>query len=313
MTLIQTLLHLTNFKSPLLATLVPSVTAAYAIQTACALPSIALESEHFYDLSGSLTYLAVTALSLSLPALRAGAAAGAPTLLAALRSGASTLNWRQVALSGAVGLWTARLGTYLFTRVKRQGSDSRFDKIKKSPVRFWGAFMIQATWVSLCVLPVVAVNAVPAAAFAAGAGLKLTDVLGLGMYAGGLAFEVLADGQKSRWLGEKRERKHDEEFMTKGLFSWCRHPNYFGESMLWTGIATAAAGVLMAQPARAALGISPAAALAMCYVSPAFVTFLLLKVSGVPLSEKKYDAKYGDRKEYQEWKKNTPRFFPKLF
>lgn len=106
MTLTQTLLHLTNFKSPLLATLVPSVTAAYAIQTACALPSIALQSEHFYDLSGSLTYLAVTALSLSLPALRARAAGGvvAPLLPTLLR----TLNWRQVVLSGAVGLWAAR-------------------------------------------------------------------------------------------------------------------------------------------------------------------------------------------------------------
>lgn len=107
MTLTQTLLHLTNFKSPLLATLVPSVAAAYAIQTACALPSIALQSEHFYDLSGSLTYLAVTALSLSLPALRARAAAGgvvAPLLPTLLR----TLTWRQVVLSGAVGLWAAR-------------------------------------------------------------------------------------------------------------------------------------------------------------------------------------------------------------
>jgi steroid 5-alpha reductase family enzyme len=109
------------------------------------------------------------------------------------------------------------VGTYLFTRVRAQGSDSRFDEIKKSPLRFWGAFMMQATWVSLCVMPVVTVNAVPAAAFA-GAGLKLTDVLGLGMFAGGLAFEVLADGQKSKWLREKRERKHDEEFMTGGLF-----------------------------------------------------------------------------------------------
>lgn len=114
MTLIQTLLHLTNFKSPLLATLVPSVAAAYALQTACALPSIALQSEHFYDLSGSLTYLAVTALSLSLPALRARAAGGLaapllPSILAAFRpGGASALNWRQVVLSGAVGLWAAR-------------------------------------------------------------------------------------------------------------------------------------------------------------------------------------------------------------
>jgi steroid 5-alpha reductase family enzyme len=53
-------------------------------------------------------------------------------------------------------------------------------------------------------------------------------------------------------------------------------------------------------------------ALGMCGVSPVFVTFLLLKVSGVPLSENKYDKKYGDRKDYQEWKKNTPMFIPKL-
>lgn len=108
-----------------------------------------------------------------------------------------------------------KVGTYLFTRVLSQGSDSRFDKIKKSPLRFWGAFMMQATWVSLCVMPLVAVNAVPAAAFS---GLKLTDVLGLGMFAGGLVFEVVADAQKSKWLREKRERRHDGEFMTGGLF-----------------------------------------------------------------------------------------------
>jgi len=59
--------------------------------------------------------------------------------------------------------------------------------------------------------------------------------------------------------------------------------------------------------------LSAASAVALCYVSPAFVTFLLLKVSGVPLSEKKYDAKFGDRKDYQEWKRNTPKFFPKIF
>lgn len=91
-----------------------------------------------------------------------------------------------------------------------------------------------------------------------------------------------------------------------------RHPNYFGESTLWTGIATTAVGVVMSQPVKAALGLSTAGAVALCYISPAFVTFLLLKVSGVPLSEKKYDKRFGDRKDYQEWKANTPKFFPKL-
>lgn len=107
-----------------------------------------------------------------------------------------------------------------------------------------------------------------------------------------------------------------------------------GESTLWTGIATTAAGVMLSSVGQAGMGLSGSGisrigALAMAAVSPAFVTFLLFKVcssgltfsparltlfqvSGIPLSENKYDKRYGDRKDYQEWKKNTPMFFPKL-
>jgi steroid 5-alpha reductase family enzyme len=203
------------------------------------------------------------------------------------------------------------VGSYLFQRVLQEGKDSRFDKIKTSPSRFGVAFMVQAMWVSLCLMPVMAVNAIPPAAF--GTGLKVTDMLGLGLYVGGLTFEVMADRQKSKWMKEKREKQHDEEFLTRGLWSKSRHPNYFGESTLWTGIATASAGVLLSRPVQGALALSPMAAVSLCAVSPAFVTFLLLKVSGIPLSEEKYDKKFGDRKDYQEWKTNTPKFFPKLF
>lgn len=73
-----------------------------------------------------------------------------------------------------------------------------------------------------------------------------------------------------------------------------------------------AAGVLVTRPVGVALGLNPATAVMLSYISPAFVTLLLLKVSGVPPSERKYDKRYGDRKEYQEWKKNTPMFFPKI-
>lgn len=95
-------------------------------------------------------------------------------------------------------------------------------------------------------------------------------------------------------------------------------PNYFGECALWTGIATTAAGVLVTRPVQLGLGFSGGLAgkvfaLAASFVSPAFVTFLLLKVTGVPLSEKKYDKKYGHRQDYQQWKRDTPKFFPKLF
>ncbi|KAK1759768.1 hypothetical protein QBC47DRAFT_115865 [Echria macrotheca] len=321
MTLLQHLLHLTNFKSPLLRTLVPSVSAVIAIQTAFAVPSIAAQSDRFYDFSGALTYVAVSALSLYLPVLRGKVLASGQTAAAyGNKAGGLGLgmglgmgwNWRQVVLSGAVCLWAVRLGTYLFSRVLQEGKDSRFDKIKTSPSRYAVAYAVQAVWISVCALPVIAVNAVPAAAFA-GMGLRVTDLLGLGLFVGGITIEAVADAQKARWLGEKRGKVHDEQFLTRGLWSKSRHPNYFGESTLWTGIATAAAGVLVSSPVRAALGLSPAAALAVCFASPAFVTFLLLRVSGVPLSEKKYDKRFGDNKEYLEWKRNTPKFFPKLF
>ncbi|GKT65886.1 DUF1295-domain-containing protein [Colletotrichum tofieldiae] len=327
MSLLQSLLHLTNFKSPLLRTLVPAVSAAYAIQAAFALPSILAQNERFYDFSGSLTYLSVTALSLYLPALRAkytpalaNASTSLPSLLAPFTSpgGVGALNWRQVVLSGAVIFWAIRLGSYLFQRILEEGKDSRFDEIKKSPAKFAGAFFAQATWVSLCLMPVITLNAVPASAFAALPVFKASDALGLLVYVAGFAFEITADRQKSKWLRERREKIHDEQFMTSGLWSVSQYPNYFGEISLWTGIATAAAGTLVSKPIQMALGLSggvagPLTAVTLSYVSPAFVNFLLLKVSGVPLSEKKYDKRYGDRKDYQEWKKNTPKLFPKIF
>jgi steroid 5-alpha reductase family enzyme len=165
-------------------------------------------------------------------------------------------------------------------------------------------------------------NSLPASAFASLPKLLLTDVLGLGIFAAGLAFEVVADRQKARWVEEKKRKEHDEEFLTRGLWSRSRHPNYFGESTLWTGIAIAASGVLASKAGVGAigfgttgvgLGFGRAVALGMCAVSPAFVTFLLLKVSGVPLSERKYDKRYGADERYRRWKAETPVFVPKLF
>lgn len=197
------------------------------------------------------------------------------------------------------------------------GKDSRFDEIKKSPPSFFGAFMAQATWVTLCLMPVLALNSIPHTLLSTLPAVGIIDVAGLFLYAGGLTFEVLADRQKNAWVQEKKQKKHDEDFLTRGLWSKSRHPNYFGESTLWTGIAVASAGVLTSTVGQVGMGLAgtfygKALALGMCGVSPAFVTFLLFKVSGIPLSEKKYDKKYGDRKDYQEWKKNTPVFIPKF-
>ncbi|TVY38684.1 hypothetical protein LSUB1_G003524 [Lachnellula subtilissima] len=327
MTLLNSLLHVTNFRNPFIRTLVPSISAAFAIQAAVAVPSILAQSERFYDLSGSLTYISVTALSLYLPALRARAAASLagkaqpalPSLLDALagKGGPNGLNWRQVVISTAVAVWATRLGTYLFQRVISDGKDSRFDEIKKSPPKFFGAFMVQATWVSLCLMPVLALNSIPHVALSALPLIGVTDIIGLLLFAGGLTFEVTADRQKNAWVQAKKNKEHDEDFLTRGLWGKSRHPNYFGESTLWTGIATTAAGVLMSNAGQIGMSLAGTSygrilGLSMAAVSPAFVTFLLFKVSGIPLSENKYDEKYGDRKDYQEWKKNTPMFFPKF-
>ncbi|OCL05564.1 DUF1295-domain-containing protein [Glonium stellatum] len=335
MPLMNSLLHITAFRNPLLRTLVPSVALAYTIQAAVAVPSIAARSERFYDLSGSLTYLSCTALSLFLPYLRArasnAASSGLVEYLRAPAPGQSLWFWRQAVLSAAVGIWATRLGTYLFKRITDDGHDSRFDRIRGSPSSFFAAFMAQATWVSLCLMPVVAVNALPRSTFQlyrfknSGDAFSLlsrspylTDVIGIGLFIFGLAFEVKADRQKAQWSREKKEKKHNDEFLTGGLWSRSRHPNYFGEITLWTGIAVAAGGLLVRYPAQVGFGFSGGlggrlVVLGMAAVSPAFVTFLLTKVSGIPLSEKKYDKKYGEQKDYQEWKKNTPMLVPKLW
>src|SRR5271170_6478100 len=163
--------------------------------------------------------------------------------------------------------------------------------IRGSPPMFFCAFMIQATWVSLCLMPILAINALPASTFATlGTAIYITDLIGLLLYVGELGFEVTADRQKSAWVQEKKDKIHEEDFLTRGLWSKSRHPNYFGESMLWTGIATLATGVLTSGAGTAGMDLSAglagkATALLAAGIIPAFVTFLLLKVSRVPLSE----------------------------
>ena len=117
MAVLSTLLHITTFSRPFLSTLFPSIALAYTLQGAVAIPSIIAQTERFYDLSGSLTYLSCTALALYLPTIRARHAAATigaikpawPSILGALRgvSGAG-LNWRQVVLSAAVSIWATR-------------------------------------------------------------------------------------------------------------------------------------------------------------------------------------------------------------
>lgn len=147
-----------------------------------------------------------------------------------------------------------------------------------------------------------------------------TDAVGLTLFGSGLLFEIIADRQKSVWVVAKKNKEHDEAFLTTGLWSRSRHPNYFGEITLWSGIAVTCWGVLSSPVGLRSLGANAmgmggggkALAAAICVTSPAFVTFLLTKVSGIPLSEGKYDRKFGHRADYCRWKRETPVLIPRL-
>ncbi len=111
------------------------------------------------------------------------------------------------------------MGTYLFGRITAEGKDSRFDKVRTRPAYFAFLWAAQATWVSLLMMPVMALNAVPVRVFAGlPAAVGVTDVVGLGLFAAGFAVEVVADAQKTRWQHEKKAKVHDEQFMTRGLW-----------------------------------------------------------------------------------------------
>jgi steroid 5-alpha reductase family enzyme len=212
------------------------------------------------------------------------------------------------------------VGSHLFTRIlTTDGKDSRFDKVRDSAPFLFSLFMAQAAWVSFCTLPVSALNAIPPSAFAAMSPLASSlSVAGLGIFAFGLIFEVVADRQKTQWSQEKKEKKHDEDFLTRGLWGKSRHPNYFGEITLWAGLATTSAAVLASTAGLGAVGLSGsllsrAVVAGLCAASPGASALILIKGTGVPPSETKYDKLYGDRKDYRKWRDNTPMIIPKLW
>ena len=112
----------------------------------------------------------------------------------------------------------------------------------------------------------------------------------------GFVIEVVADAQKSRFNADPANKG---KFIRTGLWSRSRHPNYFGEIVLWIGIAIIAIPVLQGWQWVA-------------MISPVFVTILLTRISGIPLLQKKAEAKWGGQADYEEYKKNTPVLIPRL-
>ncbi|MGB5722588.1 MAG: DUF1295 domain-containing protein, partial [Woeseiaceae bacterium] len=195
------------------------------------------------------------------------------------------LDLRAMLVAAMVLFWSLRLATFLFRRISRDGKDSRFDTIKNRPLRFFMAWTIQGLWVLL--------TAAAALAIITGGvrePLGAIGVVGLAVWSIGMLIEVIADRQKSQF---RNNPDNKGKFINVGLWAWSRHPNYFGEIVLWTGMAIVAVPVLQGWQWAT-------------LISPVFVTFLLTKVSGVPLLEEKADKRWGGQDDYEEYKRKTP-------
>jgi len=273
--------------------LVPTIASAYALQTILALIFVPQQNEMFYDCGGAVGWVSTTLVALYYPSLKAKFWEGTLPAL-------SSLAPRQLLVSAAVGLWSIRLGTFLTWRAIKSGGDSRFDQVKKDPVRFTFFWLAQATWITLVGLPAWLINTLPAHMHPV---LGVRDYLAVGLFVGSFLFESIADFQKSVWRRNKNNKRHNDPFISSGLWRISRHPNYIGEVGIWTGIWALSTTSLEAP--YFPFGTAIAAA-----VSPLFTWYLLRKVSGVPPLERAGDKKFGDNPKWQEYKRTVPVFWP---
>ncbi|UPL13901.1 DUF1295 domain-containing protein [Microbacterium galbinum] len=249
-----------------------AVAAAFVIQILAFIPAFLLRTERFFDLTGSATFFVIS------------------VVLVLLTPMPDARSW---ILAGMVMLWAARLGSFLAMRVHKAGSDGRFDEIKGSPLRFLQVWVIQGAWVSLTAAAAWIAISTDAAARPP---LGWLSIVGVVVWALGMVVEIVADAQKSAFRKDPRNR---DEFIRTGLWSRSRHPNYFGEIVIWVGVFITAAPVLTGWQWVAVL-------------SPLFVILLLTRVSGIPLLEARAEKKWGDRADYIAYRDSTPVLVPRL-
>ena len=200
---------------------------------------------------------------------------------------ASGWDVRKLVVSFLVFLWGMRLGVHIILRNRGRGEDFRYkawrDTWKHFVLRsFFQIFMLQGLFMLIISAPVWFINSMP------NAPLTVTDNLGLILFGTGFFFEVIGDMQLSMF---RKDPANKGKLMTSGLWSITRHPNYFGEALLWWGISLYA----LALP----LGW-------VTLISPVVITLLLRFVSGVPMLE----AKFRDYPGWDEYAGRTAPFIP---
>ena len=245
---------------------------SFIVHWIAAIPSLITSSEKYFDFTGMIATLLVVAAAMF-----------------ALLSSGQQVSIRSTIVAIFVSIWTLRLGTFLYKRIVKSGEDKRFREIKKSLPKFLMTWTLSALWVFLTT-----VNAVTIIVLNQQATLDLFFMAGSTLWILGFAFEAIADKQKKSF-SELTENK--DKFITQGLWSISRHPNYFGEVILWLGIAIVSLPLLSGWQF-------------VTLVSPVFVYLLLTKISGLPFLEDKAEKKWGSEKIYQDYKAKTPILMP---
>ena len=243
---------------------------AVLLQIIFFIPSFLLKTEKYYDLVGSLTYIATVSLAYF--------SVENKTMIDSI-------------IYFYVMVWALRLGIYLFRRVRNDGKDVRFEQAKRHFLWFLQYWMGQALWVSLTACTAIIGILSPEDDL-----LPVLAMIGMALWLSGFTIESVSDYQKRVF---RKENNPSEAFIHTGLWSRSRHPNYFGEIMLWTGIAVIALNTLT--------GIEY-----ITLVSPIFVYILLTRMSGINKLEQIADERYGHLEEYQRYKRNTPVLVPNL-
>tara|TARA_A100001035_G_C27732612_1_gene477510 strand:- start:168 stop:1043 length:876 start_codon:yes stop_codon:yes gene_type:complete len=240
----------------------------FIIQWLVFIPSFINRTEHFFDLTGSLTFISAVLFTLmAIP----------------------EIYLRDIIITLLVVIWATRLGSFLFFRVRNDGGDGRFDIMK---TKFWWFLMtwnIQGMWVFLSL-------AAGLAAMTSSEKVE-TDIflfIGTLIWILGFSIEVISDNQKSKFRSNPENK---DKFITTGIWSWSRHPNYFGEILLWIGITVIALPVLQGWQF-------------VTLISPIFIIILLTQISGVRLLELRGKKKWGDDEEYKNYIKKTSVLIP---
>ena len=246
----------------------------FVIQWIAYIPAFIFKTEKFYDLTGSLTYIA--AISFALYSTNTS----------------QSLDLGSLIIGAAIIFWAVRLGSFLFMRVHKDKKDGRFDTIKTSFSQFFMTWTLQGMWVFIC-----SSAALVAIANPTGVPINIVFIIGLALFILGFVVEIIADNQKSAFRSIPENK---DVFINEGLWARSRHPNYFGEITLWTGITV--------------MGISTFEGMNyLALFSPIFSYLLLNYVSGVRMLEYRGHKKWGHLDAYVDLQEIYSQIHPKNF